>query len=119
MKNWLYYYSLNGNTKFIAGQIALETGADVLELKPKTDIPEKGFMRYLWGGREVMAKQTPLLSDPGKKAEEYEMIFIGTPVWAFSFAPAVRSFFKNVHLENKKIALFCCSAELKGKRSRI
>jgi UDP-N-acetyl-D-mannosaminuronic acid transferase (WecB/TagA/CpsF family) len=35
------------------------------------------------------------------------VIFIGTPVWAFTYVPAFSTFFDKAVLENKKIALFC------------
>ena len=36
MKPLVAYFSLNGNTRFIAENIAAATGADVLEIKPIT-----------------------------------------------------------------------------------
>ena len=40
----------------------------------------------------------------------YDLIIIGTPVWAWNFSPPIRSFIKNINLEGKKVALFSCSA---------
>jgi hypothetical protein len=36
------------------------------------------------------------------------MIFIGSPVWAWSYTPAMATFFDESHLRQKKLALFCC-----------
>lgn len=61
MKILVVYYSLSGNTKLMAEQLAQSVGADVLELKLKQDIAAKGFMKYLQGGRAAMKKEQPEL----------------------------------------------------------
>lgn len=115
LKKLVVYYSFEGNTRFIAESIAQETGADILELKPKKDLESKGFMKYVWGGRQVVLKEKPELIEFDKNPEDYDMIFIGTPVWAFTYTPALNTFFDMVKLNCKKIALFCCNAGGKGK----
>ncbi len=115
MKTLVIYYSLEGNTRLIAQAIAQVTGADILELKPETEPPSKGFMKYFWGGRQVMTKEQPQLLPLGKDPQAYDLIFVGTPVWAFSYAPALATFFSQVKIAGKKIGLFCCSGGGKGK----
>lgn len=115
MNKLVIFYSLNGNTKLIAENIAQAAGADLLELKPKKDIPSKGLMKYLQGGKAAVTKaKTELLpfdKDPG----QYDLFFIGTPVWAGTYTPALNTFFATHPLSNKKIALFCCHLGGKGK----
>ncbi|MBW3014871.1 NAD(P)H-dependent oxidoreductase [Candidatus Woesearchaeota archaeon] len=107
MKKLVVYYSFEGNTKFVAEEISKAVGADLLELKPVKDIKSHGFMKFVWGGRQVMMKKEPELQEFNVKVEDYDIIFIGTPVWAFTFAPALRTFFSKFSLEGKKIGLFC------------
>lgn len=102
------YYSFEGNTRFIAETIAKELGADIQELKPIKDLKSKGFSKYVWGGRQVVTKKKPELMPLEKKPEDYDIIFIGTPVWAYTFAPALRTFLTEHPLKGKKIALFMC-----------
>lgn len=109
------YYSFEGNTKLIAEAIAEELGADLLQLRLKKEMKSKGFMKYLWGGSQVMMKKEPELLPLDKNPENYELIFIGTPVWAWSFAPPLKTFFKTVSLKNKKVALFSCNGGQNGK----
>ncbi len=108
MKSLIVFYSLEGNTRFIAQTIAEEIKGDILELKPVNDIKQKGFMRYLWGGKQAMSKKIPELKPFDKNPNDYDLIVIGTPVWAFTFAPALRAFYSKNKIQNKKIALFCC-----------
>ena len=105
MKILIAFYSVTGNTKEIANAISGEVGGEMLEIKTKKEIG-KGPMRYFWGGRQVMAKQTPELLPLAKNPADYDFIFLGTPVWAGNFAPAIKSFMKQAKLQNKKIVLF-------------
>ena len=109
------YYSLSGNTAFIGKTIAETIGADVLELMLKKEMKPRGFMKYVRGGKQVFRKEKPELLPMDKEPSSYDVLFIGTPVWAFSFTPALRTFFENVKLSGKKIALFCCSGGGPGK----
>ena len=116
MKKLVVYYSLTGNTKFIAEIIAEATGADILELKTEKELLKKeGFMRYFWGGKKVMMREKPVLVPFDKNPKEYDVLFVGTPIWALNYAPPLRSFFSQVKLANKKIALFCASGGDKQK----
>lgn len=115
MKTLVVFYSLEGNTKLMAESIAKEVDADILELKPQKDINSCGFMKYVWGGRAVMMKAKPELLPLTKNPQDYDLVFIGTPVWACRYAPALDTFFSEHKLSGKKIALFCCHKGAKGK----
>ena len=108
VKKLIVFYSFDGNTKLIAENIADEIGADLLELKPVKEITRNNFLKYFSGGKDAMTKAEPELLPFSIKPGDYDLIFIGTPVWAWTYAPALRTFFKQVKLVNKKIALFCC-----------
>ena len=108
MRILVIYYSFEGSTKLIAEKIAQNLNADILLLQTKAEmIKTHGFMKYLWGGRSVIYKETPELLPFEKNPADYDLIFIGSPVWAYTFTPPVRSFFKQKLLQNKKVALFC------------
>ncbi len=115
MKKIVIFYSFEGNTKLIAENIAKETGADILELKPQQEMKTKGFMKYFWGGKSAMMKSKPKLLPINKNITDYDILFIGTPVWAWTYAPPLNTFFSKYHVSNKKIALFCCHGGGKGK----
>ncbi|MHC6179990.1 flavodoxin family protein [Clostridium sp. JNZ X4-2] len=117
MKNKILvvYYSLEGNTKLIAETVSKAVSGDILEIKPKKDIDPNSKMRYLTGGKKSMAREKPELLPYDIKPEEYDALFIGTPVWAWNFAPAMRSFFNRTNLNHKKIALFSCNGGNNGR----
>jgi flavodoxin len=115
MKKLVVYYSLDGNTRYIAENIASAVGADILELKPVSDIKNNKFTKYLWGGKQVVMGQKPELEKISVNPLEYDTIFIGTPVWAFSFSPAINTFLSEFEIREKKLALFICDGGSKGK----
>lgn len=117
MKNKILvvYYSLEGNTKLIAEAISEKLSSDILEVKPKKDIDSQSKMKYLVGGKQAVTKEKPKLVSYDVNAENYDILFIGTPVWAWTFAPAIRSFLHSTNLKGKKIALFSCNAGANGK----
>jgi flavodoxin len=108
MKILVVYYSFEGNTRFTAEKIARISGADIMELKPVKEISTHGFMKFVWGGLQaVMKKKPPLLPSP-IDPQKYDLIIIGSPVWAFTVAPPLNTFFEEYRLKDKKVALFCC-----------
>lgn len=115
MKSLIVFYSLEGNTKSVAEAISGLIGADVLELKPQNDIPSTGFMRYCFGGKQVLFGDVVKLESCADCPDDYDFVFIGTPVWAFSCTPAVRTFLQTRKFVNKQMALFCCFNCLAGK----
>jgi flavodoxin len=108
MKNLVIYYSLEGNTNLIAQTISKEINADILELIPKKEFPSTGFKKYLWGGKSVIFKQKPTLINKDKDINIYDNIFIGTPIWAGTYASPLNTFIDNYKISNKNIALFAC-----------
>lgn len=109
------YYSLDGNTRLIALALAQAVDADILELKTLSQPNPHSFSKYFWGGRQVFMKERPQLESFAVDWAKYDQIFIGTPVWAFRYAPALATFFDRVLLKDKDIALFCCSGGGPGK----
>ena len=110
MKTAIVYYSLNGNTEFVANEIAGKLGADVLRLTPKKAFPDSGFKKFLWGGKSAVMKETPELEPYDFDAEKYDRVIFGTPVWASRFTPPIRSFVADNAdaLKGKRFAVFIC-----------
>ena len=84
--------------------------ADMLELKPIKELnPEKGT-KFMWGGAQSKMKKKPELVPIDIDPLEYDLVILGTPVWAWTFNPAIRSFLSMFDLAEKKVALWTCSA---------
>ena len=109
MKTAIVYYSMHGNVRYVSEKVAKELGADLIELKPVKAYPDKGAMQFLWGGSAVTFKKKPELEPYSFNAGDYDLVIIGTPVWAGSFTPPLRTFFENNDLTGKKIAVIATS----------
>lgn len=106
MSTLVVYFSFNGNTKMIAEKIAETINADVVELKTSKEYPTEGFRKYFWGGKSVIFGEEPELTNERIDLNRYDTIIIGTPVWAGSFAPPIKSFISQSKISGKRIALF-------------
>jgi flavodoxin len=110
MKTAIVYYSLDGNCDFTARHLGKILNADIVKIELLNEIKYKGFLRILWGGMQVLLKKTPALKPYNFDPSLYDLIIIGTPVWAGSPCSPVNSFLAQAKITGRKIALFACHA---------
>ncbi len=112
MKTAIVFYSMSGNTAMTAEKLAEALSADLIEIRPRHAYPDKGFRKFLWGGKSAVMAETPELEPYIFDAEKYDRIIIGFPVWASNIAPPVRTFIRDnlAVLKKKKIAAFACQS---------
>ena len=112
MKTLVVYFSLEGNTEYVAEMIKEKTGADLLRLVPKKAYHDKGFAKFFWGGKSAVMAESPELEPYDVTLENYDRIVFGFPVWASNFTPPLRTFIEEnkEKLGGKKIASFACQS---------
>jgi len=108
MKSVIVFYSLEGSTRALAKKLAAEINGDILELNPVKEVNSKGFSKFVWGGMQAVMKKKPRLREYNFKVNQYENVIIGTPVWAGTYAPPIRTFLENEQIVGKKVSFFCC-----------
>ena len=108
MKTLIIYYSLDGNCALIAENLKSCLKAEVLEIKTLDTKKRKGFALYFWGGSQVLFRKKPPLKPYTIDVNAWDLIILGTPVWAGSPAPAISSFLDKTKISGKKLALYCC-----------
>jgi len=106
----IVYYSLSGNTHLIAEAIKEQSGADIERLKPLKDLDSESGIRFFWGGMHAKMKQKPKLEPLKYDPNNYDLIFLGTPVWAWTLTPPIRSYFEMNDLSTKSLAIWNCAA---------
>lgn len=114
-KQIILFYSFEGSTKMVAQYLSKELNIPCEEIKPIKDLKSKGFSKYLLGGGEVIMKKKPHLHSIKSNLDEYDTIFIGSPIWAGSFTPAIRTLLETGILKDKNIAFFYTSLGGPGK----
>ncbi|MDR0442842.1 MAG: flavodoxin [Treponema sp.] len=110
MKAAVVFYSYDGNSAFAAEQIGLLLKADLLQIQPVKERRALKFWKIIVGVGQVMFNKKPALKPYSFNSSDYDLIILGTPVWAGSPAPAIKSFLSQEKLSGKKLALFACHA---------
>lgn len=112
MKAVVVYYSMGGNTEYAAKKIAEQTGADLLRINPVKQYPDKGFRKFLWGGKSALMSEQPPLVPYDFNANRYDWIIFGFPVWAGSITPPIRTFIteQKQQIMGKSYAAFACQS---------
>ena len=105
-KALVVYYSKSGNTRTVADRIAEAASAD-LEALVEVGISRKGLLGYLSAGRGGMFKKKSKIQAPSKLSADYDIVFVGTPIWGWNLAPAVRSYVGQTDFGSTPVALFC------------
>ena len=109
MNTAIVYFSLEGNTKYVAEKIAKSLDADIIKLIPVKEYPTGKVSKFFWGGKSATFKEIPKLEAYRFDSKNYDLVLLGTPIWAGTFAPPLRTFIRENKLAGKKVAFFSCS----------
>ncbi len=101
------YYSHTGNTRYLAEKIQKETGGDIAEIIPVTPYPNDYDEVVEMVKTEKVQNFMPELNPMEKDLSQYDIIFVGTPVWWYTMSSPVRTFVAKNDFENKTIVPFC------------
>jgi len=107
-KTIILYYSFEGNTKKVAEFLSQTLKLPIEQIRPVKDLQSKGFSKYLVGGGQVVMKKKPDLMPIQANLDAYDTVLIGSPIWAGSFAPGIRTLLEGGQLKGKKVAFFYC-----------
>ncbi|MDR1498975.1 MAG: hypothetical protein LBS34_01660 [Rickettsiales bacterium] len=100
------YYSWGGNTKDLATKIQKKTGGDIFELIQENPYPSTYDETIKVAKSDVDSDFTPPLKGKVNNIEKYDVIFLGSPVWWGTIAPAVKTFLSENDLGGKIIVPF-------------
>ncbi len=97
------YYSRTGNTRKIAQELSRKLNADIDEIKDKK---KRGFLGvWLKGSRQAMkGKSSEIIFS--KNPENYGLIILGGPVWAWNLIPPLRRYLEENKDKIKKFGFF-------------
>ncbi len=112
MQRIIVYFSLEGNTEYIADEMANELSSDKLRLVPKKAYKTSGFSKFFWGGKSAVMAEKPELEPYDVDLSAYDEIIFGFPVWASTFTQPLRTFIleNKEGLKGKTIAAFACQS---------
>jgi flavodoxin len=79
-------------------------GADLEEVIDKRD--RSGVKGYVLGGRDALKKYLTEIEPLKRDVAAYDLVVLGTPVWAGTMAPAIRTVIAENKEKFKKVAFF-------------
>lgn len=97
------YFSYSGTTKNIANAISEKTGGDLFEIAP-----QNGYSNvYMESNSEIRSGKRPILTETVENIDEYDIVFVGYPVWWHATPAPVNSFLESHNLAGKLIMPSC------------
>ena len=106
-KKLVLYYSETGTTKTVAEELQKQLKADIESIecvKPYSGNFQETIQR---GQREMQSGETPALKPLQKKIADYDVIFLGYPIWFGTYANPIATLVKEQDFAGKTIVPFC------------
>lgn len=105
MKVLVLYTTVDGNTEAVSNAIAEKVGADVSKIVRVSKIRGFGIDKIrCWF--EVKLNRRPGIFPFKHDPRDYDLIFIGTPVWYDSYNPVFNTLFEVIKIYDRKIAIY-------------
>ena len=106
-KMLVLYYSETGTTKTVAEELQKQLGADmetIEAVKPYSGNFQETMQR---GQREMQSGETPELKPLKSIIADYDIVFLGYPIWFGTYAMPIATLVKDNDFAGKTIVPFC------------
>lgn len=99
------YFSYSGTTRGVAEALSSQIGGDLFEILPQEEYTNV----YMQSNSEIRRNARPELSGEILNMQDYDIVFVGYPVWWHATPAPVNSFLEGYDLTGKLIIPFCTS----------
>ena len=113
MKNLVAYFSASGVTRDVASKLNSLVGGDLFEIVPEEKYSSEDLD---WTNNESRSSiemndsnSRPKISSKIADISQYDRIFIGYPVWWYTFPRIINTFLEEYNFSGKEIVPFCTS----------
>ena len=103
------YFSMSGNTEAVANNIHDEVGGDIIKLETVEDYPSDYNDLLDYAQDEQSENARPEFSTTIDNIDNYDVIFLGYPIWWGDMPMPIYTFLDNYDLSGKTIAPFVTS----------
>jgi flavodoxin len=104
-KTLIVFYSRSGTTRRIAEALSAALKCDLEEItEPRRRTGLLGYMRSLL---EASRKRPSTIAPKKHEVSSYDLVVIGTPVWAWSLSSPVRAYLMATAGQLPEVAFFC------------
>jgi len=111
MKTAVVYFTRDGSTRVAAELLAKKAGADLFELEEVRKRGKSAMSFMAAGFGAAVGRHSRLKESFSAEMKKYDIIYIGTPIWAGKTTPAFNSFVKSLDVVEKKLVLFTVQAD--------
>jgi len=104
-KTLVVFYSRSGTTRRIAEALSQALQCDleeITEFRPRT-----GFLGYMRSLLETRGKRPSIIGPKKHDVSSYDLVVVGTPVWAWSLSSPVRAYLMTTTSQLPEVAFFC------------
>jgi len=112
-KKLVAYFSASGVTAKVADMLADAVGADIHEIRPKVSYTKADldWMNKKSRSSIEMEDKTirPEIAESNVKIENYDVIFLGFPIWWYVAPTIINTFLESADFSGKKVILFATS----------
>jgi len=106
-KKLVLYYSETGTTKVVAQELQKQLNADIESIEA-TEPYSGNFQETIQRGqKEMQSGNTPALQPLKSKIADYDVIFLGYPIWFGTYAMPIATLVKEQDFAGKTIVPFC------------
>lgn len=110
----IIYHSETGNTRTVAERLSAEVGGDLVAVRDLAGYSKVGM--YLRGAPRALRGELARIEPAVIDVSGYDIVALGTPVWAGNPTPAVNAAIGAlVGIEGKAAVVFCTSGGMPGK----
>ena len=106
-KTLVLYYSQGGTTKVVAEAIQQALGADIEEILPVDPYDPDFNATISRGQKEMNEGKFPELEPIKANVKDYDVIFVGFPVWFGTYANPIETLLNTVDFSGKEVVPFC------------
>lgn len=113
MKVLISYFSATGTTKAVAEKLSKITGSDLYEIKPETPYTSADLN---WNDKQSRSSvemrdkdYRPAIADRDANIEDYDVVYIGFPVWWYIAPTIINTFMESYDFSGKTVILFATS----------
>ena len=107
------YFSASGVTAKVAEKLVKVTEADLFEIKPETPYTNADLNWHDSNSRSTVEMNDracrPAISSRVERMEQYDVVFVGFPVWWYREPSIIDTFMESYDFSGKKVVPFCTS----------
>lgn len=103
------YFSNTGNTEKVAQLIQSKTGADIFKIETATPYPSVYRETTELAKQEKADNARPALKNKVENMAQYDVVFVGYPIWWYTAPMAVATFADSYDFSGKTVITFCTS----------